>query len=214
MRIIGLLTVVLIASLAAFGQMTIEPSDPYPDPDSEVTLRLVNAPSGATFRWTLGTTGVIEGAGTSQRWRVPEGFHEIRVEALQSDRVIAVAHLGLLVDAYVGAFRTARVRGSAVDVTVLIYAKTHILGAGLMESIPAGVSHSWDVQSGQSIGSPVRDGNELYWLWSEIPAGSQVMVRYTLHLDPQADSIRLDGEASGIMTRWRGARVGGQLRAP
>jgi len=213
MRMVLVVSLLLVAGLLASGQMMIDAYDRFPNPGSEVTLRLENAPSGATFRWTLGTVEVVEGTDRSYTWCVPAGFHEIRVEALQDGSVTDEARLGLLVDEHLGAYRTVRPERGAYVVTVLLQAKSRLPGLGLEETIPAGAIHSFEGGTGQAVFN--RDGEKLQWSWGDmLPAGTQLLVRYILSEVPDVHAV-LDGRLFGLSPEgWMERRVGGEVRLP
>jgi len=206
-------SLLLMAGLLASGQMMIDAYDRFPNPGDEVTLRLDNAPSGATFRWTLGMVDVVEGPDRSYTWCVPAGFHEIRVEALQDGRVTDEAHLGLLADEHLGAYRTVRADRGAYMVTVLLQAKSRLPGVGLEETIPAGAIHSFEGGTGHAVFK--RVGERLQWSWGDVlPAGTQLLVRYSLSEVPDVHAA-LDGRAFGLSPEgWTERRVGGEARLP
>ncbi len=213
MRMAAMFTVVLLASLGGVaGTMTIVASEPYPDPGTTVTFQLEGAPAANEFRWTLGEHGRAVRSETWLRWAIPEGYHELKVEAVRDGTVVARASYGVLADTRLGATRTVHRRSGYMEVRITVRAKQTITGGlSVVEAIPEGKAVGDALSDGDL--APRRENGKLVtgW-WTELRPGMQGYFEYVLHGEGTVGESRFSGVAVAYIDGERvELTIGGQV---
>lgn len=183
--------------------VSLIPSTYMPNPGAEVTFHALGAPTGAQFSWDFDGDGRPE-LTTHQpqaKWAVPPGYWEVALEVIQGGKVLARARTAVVADARLGAVRSAHWVSGALEVTVVVRAKTTLIVPGLQETIPPG----WVAVVVDDGGAIFRIGDLLEALWPTIlDPGWEVKLVYRLHPPSPGAAPKLSGKASGYVG---GARV-------
>jgi len=216
MRMAGLITVILLVAGTVGVGMSITASEPYPDPDSEVTFRVEGAPEGTEFRWTKGEDGETVYTDGAFRWSVPEGYHVLKVEAIRDGTAVDTAVYGVLADARLGAIRTVdRRRSDRAVVRITVKVKETITGGLTLEEwIPEG----WRPYLGDAVGDGTLTPEEVDgklvtgWWMTPLDPGFDGYLEYALWSDQDPK----DKPLSGLLVAYiNGERVelhvGGEL---
>ena len=203
---------IITVGVLALGQgVALVVTDAIPSPGSEITFQVVGAPAGAQFRWDFNGDGRPD-ATTNQpwaSWTVPAGYWEVSVEVIQGGRVVSRVMAAVVADARVGAFRSARWNGGALEVTVTVRAKQFLVAPAVVETVPPG----WAATVIDDGGAIYRRGDILEVLWSTyLDPGMELRFVYALYPPSGEAPVRLSGVASGYMEGRRvEARVAGMM---
>ncbi len=213
MRMAAMFAAVLLVGVGGMaGNMAIVSSEPYPDPGTTVTFQVEGAPAGSEFRWTLGEHGTAVRSETWLRWAVPEGYHQLEVEAVREGKVVATAAYGMLADTRLGATRTVERESGYVEVRITVRSKETITGGlSIAETVPEGLAAGEAISDGD-LAPRREDGKLVTGWWTELAPGTQGYFEYTLHGDDSQHGARLFGVVVAYIEGERVERpIGGQL---
>lgn len=189
------MSLVLVVGYLAFGA-TLQCSDFAPRPGDVVTLTVVGAPSGATFRWDLDGDGRFEATSAEPHasFVAPAGLRLVQVEVVagQGTEILAAAVVG---HPYLGAVRTILVEDATLLVQITVESKVPVIAPGLEEEIP----RDWALEVVAEGGAFWRRAERLEVLWPLIlEPGTTISFSYRLH-PPAGVAVRLSGLVSGYV---------------
>ncbi len=196
----------------AVGQgIALTLSTAIPNPGSEVTFQVTGAPARAQFKWDFNGDGRPD-ATTNQpwaTWTVPIGYWEVTVEVTQEGKVLSWLRVAVAADSRLGAFRSVRWNGGALEVTVTLLAKQFLVAPAVSETIPPG----WVAAVLNDGGAIYQRGEALEVLWStQLDPGKAVQIVYALYPPGSGAPVRLSGTASAYqMGRRIETRVAGTV---
>lgn len=171
-----------------------------PKPGETVTLTVVGAPVGASFRWDLDGDGRFETSSLEPyiTLTAAAGARLVQVEVESAGQAELLA-ARIVANPYLGAVRTLIPEGTTFLVQVAVQSKVLVIAPGFVEEIPQGFALEVVAEGGAFW----RRAEKLEVLWPLILEPGMTLV-FTYRLFPPAGrTFQLSGLVSGYVEGQR-----------